>query len=294
MILTLIVIPLTVMDTQSIVTNKQAAWRSEHYLSCLRSTSLFSGLSDEEAVCFRNAAQTRSYKKDKVLYLEGEPAEFFYVISSGWIKLFHTTPEGEDVIVDMLTTGHIVAESSIFEQGRHTSSAVVIGDVQLISIPSRILKEQIGLSPALALSMLSSMSRHHRRHYGEMAVNAMQSAPQRVGGFLLRLCPPDKKTGIVLRLPYDKTLIAYTLGMEGATFSRALNILRLKTGVHVNGSRIEIDSVAQLTKFVCGPLAIKYVPEKTQAEYEPNDSGLKWNPAYAAARNNHASVACVT
>jgi len=171
-------------------------------------------------------------------------------------------PDGEDVIVDMLTAGHMVGESAIFEQNRHTSSAQIIEDAHLISIPSNVLKEQIRLSPTLALSMLSSMFRHHRRHYGEIALNAMQSAPQRIGCFLLRLCPANKKKGIAFDLPYDKTLIAETLGMKGATFSRSLNILRQKAGVHVSGTRIEIDSAEQLTKFVYGPLAAKYKPEK--------------------------------
>jgi CRP-like cAMP-binding protein len=224
----------------------------------LRAAALFSDLSDEAIACFQRTAQARSYKKGKVLYLQENLGEFFYVICSGWIKLFHTTPEGEEVIVDMLTAGDMVGESAIFEDGRHTSSAQVVEDVKLLSIPSDILKEQIRLSPTLALSMLSSMSRHHRRHYDALALNAMQSAPQRVGCFLLRQCPHGKKKNIVLHLPYDKTLIADILGMKAATFSRALNILRQKTAIRINGDCVEIDSANQLIKFVYGPLAAQY------------------------------------
>jgi CRP-like cAMP-binding protein len=243
------------------IANRQTTGPPEHKLGSLRYASLFLNTSEEELVRFQNAAQTRSYKKGKTLYLEGEPAKFFYVICSGWIKLFHTMPEGDEVIVDMLTTGHMVGESSIFEHDRHTSNAQIVEDVQLISIPSSVLKEQIDLSPKLAASMLSSMFRHHRRHYGELALNAMQNAPQRVGSFLLRLCPPDKKKDITLHLPYDKTLIAYTLGMKGSTFSRALNILRQKTAIRITGSLVEIDSLERLVKFVYGPLASKYAPD---------------------------------
>lgn len=250
------------MKPQTKAVDEESFGHRPYFLGCLRSASLFSNLSDEEITRFNDVAQTRSYGKGKILYLQEEPAEAFYVICSGWIKLFHSMPDGEEVIVDMLTAGHIVGESAIFEQSRHTSSAQVIEHVHLISIPSNILKEQIRLSPALALSMLSSMFRHHRRHYGEIALNAMQSAPQRIGCFLLRLCPVDKKKGIVFDLPYDKTLIAYTLGMKGATFSRALNILREKTGVRISGTRIEIDSAEQLAKFVYGSLAAQYAPGK--------------------------------
>jgi CRP-like cAMP-binding protein len=231
------------------------AEQPEFSLCCLRSASLFSSLNDEEIACFHNAAQTRSYKKGKVLYIEGELAEFFYVVCSGWIKLFHTMPEGEEVIVDMLTTGQIVGESAIFEHDHHTSSAQIVEDVQLLSIPAAMLKEKIRVSPTLALSMLSAMSRHHRRHYGESALNATQNAPQRIGCFLLRLCPEGKKTDVAFHLPYDKTLIADTLGMKNATFSRALNILREKTSVRINGTCVEIAEVNLLENFVYGSFA---------------------------------------
>jgi CRP-like cAMP-binding protein len=62
----------------------------------------------------------------------------------------------------------------------------------------------------------------------------------------------EQKDGVVLNLPYDKTLIASVLGMKGATFSRALNILRDETGLHITGTRVTIDSIDRLLKFVNG------------------------------------------
>ena len=46
--------------------------------------------------------------------MEGEKADFFYVICTGWLKLFHTTEEGEEVILAMLTKNGITGENSIF------------------------------------------------------------------------------------------------------------------------------------------------------------------------------------
>jgi CRP/FNR family transcriptional regulator, dissimilatory nitrate respiration regulator len=236
--------------------------QQSYSMDCLKGASLFSNLSEKEMVSFCDVANAKVHKKGKVLYLEGESASFFYVICSGWIKLFHTLPEGDEIIVDMLTAGQMVGENAIFEHGNYTSSAEIIEDVHLISIPTTVLNEQIRLSPALAIGMLSSMFQHHRRHYGESALNAMQNAPQRIGSFLLRLCPRGKTTGIVFYLPYDKTLIADTLGMKRSTFSRALNILRQKTAIRITGARVEIDLVDPLVKFVYGSLSTSYVHEK--------------------------------
>jgi len=233
-------------------------------LDCLKQAAFFCKLTDEEFSAFQSAAQPRTYNKGKVIYVQGEPAEYFYVINSGWIKLFYTLPEGDEVIIDVLTRGSMVGESAIFENGCHTTSAQVVEDVALLSIPTRVLKEQISRSQTLALNMLSSMSSYHRRYCGEMALNEMQSAPQRIGRFLLRFCT-DRKHNIVFHLPFEKTLIADLLGMSGATFSRALNILRSKTGLRIKGSRVEIDDVEELFCYVHGSLMEQNLAEAVSA-----------------------------
>ncbi len=222
------------------------------YLECLKSTSLFSDLSDSEIAILSAKAQSRTFKKGKIVFLEGENADYFYIVNCGWVKLFRTLPEGDEIILDVVTTGQVVGESAIFDHRRHSYSAQVVEDCQLLSIPARTLREQIGNSQALAFNMLSFMSRYHRRHFGEIALNTIQNAPQRIGRFLLKFCPKNRKQNISFHLPYDKTLIADTLGMKGATFSRALNILREKTGVRIKGTRVEIDSVEKLMAFVHG------------------------------------------
>ncbi len=226
----------------------------------LKSVPLFSDLSDDDVACFEQTAQVRSHPKGKMIYVQGEEPRFFYIIGGGWIKLFRTMPEGDEVIVDMLTTGHTFGESAIFEQNCHMCSAQVIEDVQLLSLPARVLKDQIRQNATLALNMLSAMSRHHRHHVSALAFNTMLSAPQRIGCFLLQLCPPgDTRKSVTFHLPYDKTLIAMTLGMEGATFSRALNLLRQKTGIHIDGPVVVLGSVPRLAQFVYGSLGTKYI-----------------------------------
>jgi CRP-like cAMP-binding protein len=231
--------------------------------ACLKAVPIFAKLSEIEIAAFQNAARPRSFKKGKMLFVEGEAAGYFYVIVSGWVKQFHTMPDGDEVIIDMLTKSDLVGESAIFEKDRHTSSAQVIEDVQLLSLPLNILKEQILANRTLALSMLLAMSRHHRRHCSERALNSMQSAPQRVGYFLLKMCPKNQVEAVIFHLPYNKTLIAETLGMKSETFSRALNILRTKLGLRIKGSSVEIDSIERLVEFVYGPAATRVTAANT-------------------------------
>ncbi len=231
-------------------------------LAFFKSLTLFSHMPDEDIARFTDAAQIKSYKKGKLLYLEGEKANSFYIICNGWLKLFHTTEEGEEVSLAMLTRDSVTGENAIFEEGRFTSSAQVVEDSQILNVPLSLLKEQLRVNNQLAFNMLTSMVQYQRRHELQLEQYLLYSAPQRIGCFLLGLCPVlDQKDGAILNLPYDKTLIASTLGMKGATFSRALNILREETGIQIIGTRVTIDSMERLLKFVNGCYSHSHLPK---------------------------------
>lgn len=222
-------------------------------LDFFKNLTLFENLPEKEIARFVDAAQIKSYKKGQVLYVEGEKARYFYIICNGWVKLLHATEDGEETIIAMLTKNNIAGESAFFEEGNFASTAEIAEDAQILSIPIALLKEQMGVSNRLALNMLASMIQYQRRHEMQLEQFLLYSAPQRVGCFLLGLCPTrEQKDGVVITLPYDKTLIANLLGMKGPTFSRALNMLRDHTGTNITGTRVTVGSMKKLLKFVNG------------------------------------------
>ena len=172
---------------------------------------------------------------------------------NGWVKLSHVTQDGEQVVVAMLTKNDTTGESSIFEKGNFASSAQVVENAQILSLPLALLKEQMTISNQLAHNMLTTMYQYQRRHEMFLEQFMLYSAPQRVGCFILGLCPLNQQIdGVHIHLPYDKSLIANTLGMRGATFSRALNMLRDGTGIKIEGNNVTVTSMSRLLEFVNG------------------------------------------
>jgi CRP-like cAMP-binding protein len=106
--------------------------------------------------------------------------------------------------------------------------------------------------------MFAAMSKHRKCQEREIEHLTIQNAPQRIGCFILRLCPKDQDKNIILQLPYDKLLLASRLGMKPETFSRALNKLRDETGIRINGARIEIGNIKQLSHFSCSACSSSY------------------------------------
>lgn len=224
----------------------------------LRCALLFADMPEALLSIFADAASVKQYSKGKVLFLHEDAADYFYVIANGWVKLFRETLDGEEAVIDVLNEGHIFGETSMFEDGMYSYGAEVVENATIIALPLALLKQHILQDPTLSMKMFSVMSRFRRQQDQELEHRDLQSAPQRIGCFLLRLCKPDSKGAITLYLPYDKSLIASRLGMKPETFSRALSRLRSETGIRIHGSKIELDSIEQLSNYSCSACSSAY------------------------------------
>lgn len=212
---------------------------------------LFDDIGEALRSRFVEASQMRLVPKGKILYLQDDPADWFYLIVNGWIKLFRETLEGSEAIIDVLTEGHIFGENSVFEDDSYSYTVEVIENSLLVAFPTSLLKEAIASNNQLALNMLTSMSRHRLQQHREIEHLNVQNAPQRIGCFLLRLCRADVQGAVTLHLPYDKTLIAARLGMKPETFSRALAKLKESAKIRISGPTVYIDRVESLIEYTC-------------------------------------------
>lgn len=213
---------------------------------------IFKGGTDAFLQNLERSAVRKSCKKGQILFLYADPAESFYLVESGWIKLFRETLDGTQSVVDILPAGHIFAETAIFEDGLYPYSAEVVEPAELIAFSLDTLKKEIENNNRLALNMLASMARYRRQQDREIEHRTIQNAPQRIGCFLLRLVNQNNNGPVTIHLPYDKTLVASRLGMQPETFSRALSKLKEQTGITVKGATIEMESLDQLVQYSCG------------------------------------------
>ncbi len=251
----------------------------DNFYSFIKENLLFTGCKEKTVNMFATNAKFKNYKKDQVVYLEEEPSNFFYIIRSGCIKLFHETLDGNEAITDILGANDIFGENSAFDSGSYTCSSQIVEDTELCYIPSYMLKEQIQYDASLALNILTIMALHTRKQEKEIEHFMLHSAPQRIACFLLRLCPENKQKDICINLPYNKTLIALRLGMKGETFSRALNVLRKITKIRIMGARIEIDNIEQLRNFSCNSCSLSYpcmAIDGRHAHFIQKGRGINW------------------
>ena len=142
------------------------------------------------------------------------------------MRLYRQTLDGQESTIAVYTRGNSFAEAAILQSGVFPVTAVVVDDAKLLVIEAEPFLHHLQADPKLCLNMMASMSIHLRRLVQQVEQLTLRSSTERLGDFLLKLAQPGDARVAVVRLPWDKAMIAARLGMQPETLSRALARLR--------------------------------------------------------------------
>jgi len=210
--------------------------------------AVFSGLNPREVQRLLAQATVIDLEPGQSLFRQGDAAAAFFIVITGWVKLYRITPAGDEAVLHVLTKGESFAEAVAFVGGRYPATASAATDARLVVIPAHHVINCVREMPDIALAMIASTSQHLHRLVQRVEQLSAQSGLQRVAEFLAGLCP-NMDGSCTISLPYDKTLIAGRLGLKPESLSRVFAKLR-SVGVDVRASDVVVSEVAQLRSLV--------------------------------------------
>lgn len=221
-----------------------------HEIRRIRALPLFSGISPQvlDDILAEGVVRVRSTGQE--VFCEGDPVDRFFIVLSGWVRLYRVNAAGHVTTVEIFGPGESFAEGAMHMDTGYPVSAEIIATGRLLEIPTSTFAARLRDDPNLALNMLAAMAIQLKKFIARQERMATLSAPQRVATFLLRFAD-HVETGddcAVIALPYDKQLIASRLGMTPETLSRSFRRLR-DVGVIVRDDEIHINAVRSLKNF---------------------------------------------
>ncbi len=220
----------------------------DHDLNFVCQSAIFGGLDNESLRGLLAKAVVDEHARGEVLFRQGEPANHFFFVFEGWVKVFRLTRAGDEAVVGVFTRGQSFAEAAAFIEGEYPASAETVAESRLMRVPAKGLTSLLRESPDLGLAMLASTSRHLHSLIHQIEQLKARTGTQRVAEFLGELCPIEDGA-CTIGLPYDKTLIAGRLGMKPESLSRAFARLR-PLGVIIDHNTAAIRDVVALREFV--------------------------------------------
>ena len=215
-------------------------------------SALFSRVDDSLVREFLGQDPILDCPKGAVICTQGAPADNYYIVLHGLVKLFRQPAQGAPAIIAIHGPAQAFMEADVLSGGVYTATAEAVSNVRVLRIDARDLRRRIEGDSELALTMLGSASLHLKVLLEHVEKLKTLTGPARLADFILSLA--GARTGMAeLTLPYEKQLIAGQLGMTPESFSRALAQLR-RHGVSVDRDRIEIKDIARLQDYLASAI----------------------------------------
>jgi len=122
-----------------------------------RSYSFFQDLSESDITEIKLHALKKEYKKNEMIFSEGDSFDSFYIIESGKVSIY-IEKCGMDEPICVLGKDDYFGEMAIFNNDKRTASAMAYDDIVLLGIDKEYFLSFIRLHPLLAKKINATLA----------------------------------------------------------------------------------------------------------------------------------------
>ncbi|EKD50255.1 MAG: transcriptional regulator, Crp/Fnr family [uncultured bacterium] len=196
-------------------------------INFLKTIFLFEHLSPNEmALVAKNATEIK-LKKNGFLFCDGDPADAFFVVALGTIKVFKASASGAEQPLHTQPARSLIAEAAIFGLDYYPANAKALEDSLVVRIPKKEFVDMIHERPALSLKLMAGYSKRLREFVRTIENLSLNNPQQRLSSHILGNLRTEGKKHYY-PLSTSKKELANILGMTPETLSRCLKIMKNK------------------------------------------------------------------
>ncbi|TES85954.1 Crp/Fnr family transcriptional regulator [Candidatus Aerophobetes bacterium] len=118
----------------------------------------FSGLGPVELDGIRKLIFEKTFERGQMILIEGESAEALYFVASGVVRVFKTSIEGKEQILNMVRPRESFNDVPIFDGDPNPASAQAMGPVVLYGIRRRNVEAILRDHPRVALNVIKVLA----------------------------------------------------------------------------------------------------------------------------------------
>lgn len=217
--------------------------------SLLRDLPPFSRLDRREIRQILDQATPRRYPEGTVLFDEGAPAERFFMLLDGYIRVVRVTDEGEQVIQLHIPSGQLFGIARALGRQTYPATAVTASESLALSWPTRLWDEFVARYEGFATETYRTVGERLGEMNARIVEMSTQHVEQRVANALLRLVNKTGRRvedGIEIDFPITRQDLSEMTGTTLHTVSRLLSAWEKQGLVESRRKRIKVLEPHQL------------------------------------------------
>ena len=212
----------------------------------LRETSLMAPLGPSAKAKMMELVVVNHHEARDILFSAGDPGRYIYCVLHGYVRLFRLNREGREADIRIFGQGDTINDWLLVTGGPCQCTAQAAEPVTVARFEIDMVRALAVQEPDMAMALIEGLASGLETMMEMVASDRLQTAHQRVANYLLQRCPQHSNSAMI-RLPYQKSLLAGQLGLAPEALSRAFSALRC-AGVIVRGRHIQVNDVDALRR----------------------------------------------
>lgn len=211
----------------------------KQFLKTLQCVHQFGGLSAETQQALAAAAVQRQFIAGQVIYVEGEPAEWMYILESGWVKATRMTLDGREQAMMFLRPVEVFGDIAVLTGVPYPGTVTALEDVSVWIIPAQLIIDLIQQRPEFALAVIRRLGERVLHYINLVEDLSLRNVEARLARTLLQHAELQDGQMIVLRREWTTfDQMAVRLGTVRDVLSRALKTLEAEKLLRVEKQSI--------------------------------------------------------
>lgn len=210
-------------------------------LQLLVGSDIFKGTSPVDVIGLVARATVLGFEKGNVIFRDGDPADFFYMVHEGLVEVNKTSESGRNVVFAIATRGDALIPSALLA-GSYFAFAEALSDVTVIGIDKNEFLRFVAAHENTAMQFLSGTARSLSREYERTLCLLNEKAQSRLARALRVLVDKLGPTFFLTR-----RRLADFIGTRPETTTRLLSTFKKKGFIDsTTGGKIIVTDVTKL------------------------------------------------
>jgi len=209
----------------------------------LENIGLFQGLSTEKVEKYESIIEIKAYKKNEVIFNEGDPPDFLWFVADGEVKVFKDYASGKSAIMGVFGQGGTIAEVAVIDGNPYPASCQAITDAKMVVMKREDALEFMTANPSVAHKLMMALGRKLREITSNLGSMAVQSVTHRLSRFLLKMADKmgeEGEDGTRIKLFLTRKDLAECIGTSFEVVVRCLSKLQKEGIIEVEGKTVII------------------------------------------------------
>jgi len=203
-------------------------------LEILRSNHYFDDLSSDQLKMIAQRTQLKKFERGDALFWEGDPCAGMYIIESGSVKLYRTSPHGRQYIIAVMTEGATCNAVPAFDGGTNPVNVEALETTQTWVVEPTVLHDLVRSDPEFALKILEEFGQNLRNLVAKVSEMAFYQVTHRLARLIEELPIEEPHPH------WTQEQLAARLGTVREVVSRSLKELEKSGAIHMADRQIQI------------------------------------------------------